>query len=210
MNKASENQTLSAILFGKVRRAVLSMLFSRSDEAFYIRHILRVAHAGHGAVQRELEQLTKTGIVHRTVKGNQVYYQANSESPVFAELKGLITKTAGITENLQSALAPLTDRITIALIHGSVARGEENHRSDVDLLIVGNVTFSEVVTKLQPAQKTLGREINPTVYPIAEFKSKLAGNHHFLKNVLSGPKIFLIGDENELGRMAEKRLGDQS
>ena len=205
----SGNNGLSTILFSKARRAILSLLYGHADESFYLRQIVRATDIGLGPVQRELKQLTDADIIRRTVRGRQVYYQANSESPVFPELKSLVTKTAGIGDTLRSTLAPLTDRISIALIYGSIAHGEEKKTSDIDLLIVGNVTFSEVVTKLQIAQETLGREINPTVYPIAEFKSKLAGNHHFLKNVLSGPKIFLIGDENELDRMGEKRLGDQ-
>ncbi|GAI19127.1 unnamed protein product, partial [marine sediment metagenome] len=117
---------------------------------------------------------------------------------------------AGIGDILRSALAPLVDNISIALIYGSVARGSEYQSSDVDILVVGEVTFAEVVERLSPAQETLGREINPTVYPPAEFKSKIAEGHHFLKSVLSGSKIYLIGDEHELARLVEKRLADRT
>lgn len=111
------------------------------------------------------------GIIRRSVSGHQVYYQAN---PVFRELKSLITKTSGVGDTLLTALAPVKDRISIALVYGSVVRGEENQRSDVDLLIVGNVAFAEVVKALRSAQETLGREINPTVYAVEEFRSRIA------------------------------------
>lgn len=197
-------------LFGKTRRAVLSLLYGRADEEFYIRYILRSVSVGHGSVQRELKRLAEAGILRRTARGRQVFYQANPDSPIFPELKSLITKTAGVGDILLNALAPLAERIKIAFIFGSVASGEETRRSDIDLLVVGDVSFMDVVTNLQAAQKAIGREINPTVYPSKEFESKIKTNHHFLSTLLDGPKIFLIGDENELSRLAKKRLAGRS
>ena len=206
----SENDSITKILFGKARRAVLSLLYGHVDESFYLRQIVRTTGVGLGPVQRELKQLTDVGIVQRSEQGRQVYYQANTESPVFSELKSLVTKTIGIGNTLRDTLSPMLDRIDIALIYGSVASSQEKRDSDIDLLIIGDVTFGEVVARLQSAQELLGREINPTVYPATEFKAKLVGNHHFLQNVLSGPKILLIGEENELKRMVGERLADQS
>jgi len=196
----------SVVLFGKVRRAILSTLFGHADEAFYLRQIVRMTSFGLGPVQRELRQLTASGIIRRTVSGRQVYFQANPDSPIFSELKGLIIKTAGIGDTLRAALAPIVGQIELAFVYGSIARGEEGLRSDVDLLVVGNVTFADVVKNLQGAQKLLGREISPTVYPAEEFKSKVRAKHHFLTSVFKGPKIYLIGDENELRRLAAERL----
>ncbi len=193
------------ILFGKVRRAILSLLFSHTDEAFY-RQIVRTTGFGLGPVQRELKQLTESGIIQRTVRGRQVYFQANLDSPIFPELKSLIAKTAGIGDTLRAALAPIAGQLKVAFIYGSIARGEEGPRSDIDLLIIGDVAFADVVVNLQAAQKLLGREIFPTVYPPDEFKAKMRAKHHFLTSVFKGPKIYLIGDENELRRLAPKRL----
>ena len=205
-----DNNGLAATLFGKTRRAILSLLYGHADESFYLRQIARTTGIGLGPIQRELKQLTDAGIIQRSVQGRQVYYQANSKSPVFTELKSLITKTAGIGDTLRNTLAPLIDRLNIVLIYGSIASGKEKRDSDIDLLIIGKVTFAEVVAELQLAQEQLGREINPTVYPVDEFTAKLAENHHFLRDVLGGPRIFLIGDENELKRMVEERLANQS
>ncbi len=197
---------ISQTLFGKARQAVLSLLYSHADEAFYVRQIVRTAGVGVGAVQRELKELSDAGIIERIVRGRQVYYQANPRCPIFEELKALVNKTVGIAAILQAALTPLADRIRLAAIYGSVARSEERRGSDVDLLVVGDVTFAEVVSALDHAQKTINREINPTVYPPDEFRSRLLTGHHFLTGILKKPVLFLIGDERELERMAKKRL----
>jgi predicted nucleotidyltransferase len=206
MSTFPDTDNLSGTLFGKTRRAVLSLLYGHADDAFYLRQIARAAGAGLGAVQRELKQLSDAGIIQRIVRGRQVYYQANPRCPVFEELKKLVVKTVGMGAVLQAALAPLADRIKVAFIYGSVARNSEGWDSDVDVMVVGKVTFAEIVSSLSEAQKTIGREINPTVYPPAEFRSKLAAGHHFLNTVLKEPTLFLIGDKGELARLAKKPL----
>jgi len=210
MSTTRKESAPGTALFGKIRRAVLSLLYARADEEFYIRQILRTIGAGHGSVLRELKRLAEAGILRRTARGRQVYYQANPDSPIFPELKSLIVKTAGIVDILVNAMAPLAERIKIAFIFGSIAKGEETRRSDIDLLVIGDVSFMDVVTNLQIAQKNTGREINPTVYPLKEFKLKIETNQHFLATILDGPKLFLIGDENELSRLAKKRLAGRS
>jgi predicted nucleotidyltransferase len=206
MSTTPDTDNLSKTLFSKTRRAVLSLLYSHVDDAYYVRQIVRAAGVGLGAVQRELKQLSDAGIIRRIVRGHQVYYQANPQCPVFSELKNLVVKTVGLGAAVQAALTPLGDRIDVAFIYGSIARSEEHRDSDVDVLVVGRVTFAEIVSSLSEAQKTIGRDINPTVYPPAEFRSKLAAGHHFLNSVLRGPMFFLIGDKSELARLAKKPL----
>jgi predicted nucleotidyltransferase len=206
MSTLPETDSLSRTLFSKTRRAVLSLLYSHVDDAFYLRQIVRAAGVGLGAVQRELKQLSDAGIIQRVVRGHQVYYQANPRCPVFGELKTLVVKTVGVGAVLQAALATLADNIDVAFVYGSFASNEERRDSDVDVLVVGKVTFAEIVSSLRDAQETIGREINPTVYPPAEFRSKLAAGHHFLNTVLRGPMLFLIGDKRELARLAKKPL----
>ena len=155
-----------------------------------------------------MKALSEAGIIRRTVRHKQVYFQANPECPVFEELKTLIVKTIGAADVLKAALASLADRIQIALVYGSVAGARQKPDSDVDLLVVGNVGFREVVAALADAQSQLGREVNPTVYTPDEFQSKLSAGHHFLRSVLKKQKIFLIGDERELERLAQEYLAD--
>jgi predicted nucleotidyltransferase len=202
MSTQAKINRLGATLFGKTRRAVLALLYGHPDESFYLRQIARVTGAGMGSLQRELQQLSEAGIIQRSEIGRQAFFKANSESPVFSDLKNLIIKTFGVADVLRAALSPLADTIQVAFIYGSMAGSEFKQSSDVDVMIIGNTAFAEVVAALSPVQETLAREINPTVYPQDEFKSKAAEGHHFLKTVLNDPKLFLIGDENELEKLA--------
>jgi len=202
MSTEEKIDILGATLFGKTRRAVLALLYSHPDESFYLRQIARVTGAGMGSLQRELKQLSEAGIIRRSEIGRQAFFTANSKSPVFLELRNLIIKTFGVTDVLRAALSSLAETIQVAFIYGSIAGREIKQSSDVDVMVIGEAAFAEVVAALSPVQETLAREINPSVYPPEEFKSKLAQGHHFLKSVLNGPKIFLIGDENELEELA--------
>jgi len=199
---------IGSALFSKNRRAVLALLFGHPDQAYYLRQIVRACGGGVGAVQRELGQLATAGIIRRTVRGNQVYFQADETCPIFEELKGLVVKTAGVADVLRFALAPLADRIAVAFLFGSLARAEQRRGSDVDLVVVGDVCFSEVVGATAKTQEQLAREVNPVVYAPEEFRSKALAGQHFLSRVLEGDKIFLFGDEDELARLAPKRLAD--
>ena len=161
-----------------------------------------MAGVGVGSVQRELKARARAGIIRARANGHLVYYQADSLCPVYAELKGLIVKTAGIGDTLKAALATLSDRIQAAFIYGSLASDQEHRGTDVDVCIVGPATFTEVVAALSPAQQDLGREINPTVFPPEEFRTKRASHHHFLVSLMNRPKIFLVGDEHALEKLA--------
>jgi len=197
---------LAYLLFGRTRAAVLALLYGHADQSFYTREIAREVDASVGAVQRELENLTRVGLILRKSIGTQVFYQANRETPIFSEMRALINKTIGIFSVLSSTLRPLSKQIVSAFVYGSVAREQETAQSDVDLMVVGKATLEEVLSRLSTAEKGIGRSINPTVYSLAEFKSKLAAGNHFLTSVLKGPKVFLLGDEDELRKVGGVRL----
>lgn len=212
----STNQTgdgtgdAATLLFGKARRQVLAWLYGHADERFYLRQLVRHTGIVPGAIQRELRALTRAGLITRAVEGRQVYFQANRESPIFADLQQLLLKTSGATDVIRSALTPLADRIDVAFVYGSAAKGTLRAASDIDLLVVGRVSFPDVVSSLGDAQERLGRDVNPSVYPPEEFVRKLRSGHHFLNSVLSEPKTFIIGTDHELGRLAEERLADRT
>jgi predicted nucleotidyltransferase len=191
-------------LFGKTRQAVLALLYGRADSSFYTKQILDAVRIGRGTVQRELKTLTDTGIIVREVQGRQVYYRANDKCPIFAELKGIVRKTFGVAEVIGQSLATGADKIRVAFIFGSLARSADDRRSDIDLMVVGRISFGDVVSLLSPAEENLGREINAVVYPVAEFRKKVKEDHHFVKNVLEEEKIFVIGDERELRKLAQR------
>jgi predicted nucleotidyltransferase len=190
-------------LFGKTRQAVLALLYGRADSSFYTKQILDAVRIGRGTVQRELKNLTDTGIIIREVQGRQVYYRANARCPIFDELKNIVRKTFGMADIIRQSLATNADKIRVAFIFGSVARSTDDRRSDIDLMMVGKISFGDAVSLLTPAEQKLGREVNLVVYPIAEFKKKVKEDHHFVKTVLEDEKIFVIGDEDELRKLAE-------
>jgi uncharacterized protein len=193
---------LGAALFGKSKRALLALFYVQPERSFYLRQVTRTLGIGQGAVQRELARLVEAGLLVRTRVGSQVHYQANAASPIFGELKALMVKTAGVADVLREALAGLAEEIAVAFVYGSLARGEGKANSDVDVMIIGDVSFGEVVSALQSAQKTIGREVNPSVYSEREFRAKLQARHHFLTSVANAPKVFLVGGEHELNRLA--------
>ena len=198
---------LSDVLFGKGRGAILALLYGHPDQSFYYRQITRrLDSVSVGTLQRELDTLSRLGLIDRATVGKQVFYRANRLHPAFPELRALVAKTVGAIQVLRSALASLAERISLAFIYGSVARQEEKAESDVDLLIVGKATLEEVLARLGDVELSLGRAVNPTVYSAAEFKSKLAKGNHFLNSVVRGERVFVIGGEDELAKVAGIRL----
>ena len=204
MSTVTKPDLISRLLFGSTRREVLALLLGRPDERFYLREIVRAVGGGLGAVQRELKQLVEVGLVEREARGHQVYFSANRDAAIFPELQAIIEKTAGAVDVLRTSLATLISqgRVELAFVYGSVASGKKTARSDVDLLIVGDVSLEETVSALRAAEARLGREVNPIVYPVKEFRDKVKGDIPFLKRVLAGPKLFVAGDDRVLGRLA--------
>ncbi len=200
---------ISQVLFGRTRTAILSLLYGHPDESFYLRQLVRATACGNGATQREVKQLARAGLIARKSAGRQIFYQANRKSPIFAELRKLLLKTSGARDALVEALAPLRDEIQVAFIYGSIAAQTDRPGSDVDLMIVGEAGFDEIVSRLGKAQQQLRREINPSVYPVQEWRAKLAAGNHFLNTVANAPKLFIIGGENELRELSPKRLAQR-
>lgn len=191
-------------LLPQVRKKVLALLLAQPSKRWYLRDIERQTSLSIGTLHRELTGLAAAEIITKTKDGNRTYYQANAASPLFPELAGLLRKTAGLADVLSEALVPLATDVKIAFVYGSFAANKARAASDVDLMVIGNCTFSQVVEALLVAHQQLNREINPTVYPVQEFQQKVAAGHHFLKTVLAENKIFIIGNEHELAGLAEK------
>jgi predicted nucleotidyltransferase len=194
------------VLFGSTRRRVLSLLYGRSEQRFYLRQIARETGAAIGAVQRELEALLRGGIIERTTEGRQVYFAANAACPIYSELRSIVLKTAGVVDVIRECLRPLAGRIRAAFVFGSAARGTLRGGSDIDLMVVGDVSFSDVAAAIAPAQERIGRDVSPTLYTPAEFRAKAQSGHHFLSTVLKQPRLFALGGSDELERLAEERM----
>ena len=170
-----------------------------------MRELARALGKPPGTLLRELNALAAAGVLARRRVGNQVHFQANPASPIYEELRGILKKTVGVAEVLRAALAPLGAKVHAAFVYGSVARGDERAHSDLDVMLVGEASFGDVVAALAPAQASLRREVNPNVYPALEFRKKLAAGDAFLKRVLADRKIFIVGGEDDLGKPAAHR-----
>lgn len=198
----NQDDRIARYLLGKTRSAVLSLLYLRPDESMFVREIIRAVDTGSGAVQRELENLEQLGLIRRRESGKQVYYQAVADHPVAACLTGLLLRTTGISIAVRDALLGLDEQIEVAFLYGSIARGDLKRESDVDVMIIGSVSFTDISKALFNVEERVGREINPSVFPPAEFQEKVQSGNHFLRTVLEEEKIILIGGEDELGGLA--------
>jgi predicted nucleotidyltransferase len=192
------HQSMSALLFPGYRRRVLGLLLLRPEEALHGREISRRTGLPAGTLTRELKRLAEAGLLNQERRGNQILYSANRGSSVYAELASILRKTSGLADVVAESLAPLSNRIDVAFIFGSVARGAETAGSDVDLLIVGSTEFGAIVDALHPAQEQLSREINPKVFSASEWNTKLKRKNPFVLEILGKPKIFLLGTDNDL------------
>lgn len=186
---------LAHFLLGQTRSAVLGALFLRPESALHVRELARLTGVSPGSLHRELRALADIGLLIRQEAGRQVYYRANQQCPVYEELTGLLRKTAGLVDVLRDVLLPLAGRVEQAFVYGSMARGDEHAHSDVDLLLIGDLEFTDAVLALNTAQATLRREINPTVMSRTEWVRKQQAADGFVAQVWSGSKLWVIGSQ---------------
>lgn len=190
--------SLSTLLFTEYQRRVLALLLLHPEASYHVREIARLTHTTAGTLHRELSKLAKAQVLTRVTSGNQVYYQANRDCFIYEELASILRKTSGVVDVLSDALVLVAKNITVAFVFGSLAKGTEHEGSDIDVLIIGEVDYGDVVSALYPAQTLLRREINPKVFTENEWESRSEKNDPFIKNILSKPKLFIIGDENDI------------
>lgn len=193
------SSTLADALFPKVRQRVLAALFGAPGRSFYANELIALAQSGTGAVQRELAGLSAAGLLTVRKQGNQTHYQANANAPVFAELCALVLKTMGLADVLRAALASLAAQTEAAFVYGSVASQQDTAHSDVDVMIVSNTLgYGDVFAALEGATQSLGRKVNPTLYTLADWTRRIEQDSAFVKRVWQKPKIWLIGNAEQL------------
>jgi len=206
MGMKKEPLGLAHALFSRVQLRVLSLLMGQPDRSYQVTEVIRLADSGRGAVQRELERLTEAGILNLSVTGNRKVYQANRKSPIFEELHGLILKTVGLLDPLRGVLQPYNKKIEVAFVYGSVAKGRDTAKSDIDLMIIArDLAYSEIYTALQKAEAVLLRSVNPSLMTPDEWKQRIAGQNSFMRNILRQPKLLVFGTENELKGIGQPR-----
>ncbi len=191
--------TIADSLFTKTQQKVLGLLFRKPDESLYLNEIVRLAGMGKGTIKRELEKMTQAGLLTLKRIGNQNHYQANSSSPVYDELISITRKTFGISDVIEQALQPVKNDIQFAFIYGSIAKGTDTAKSDIDLMIVGDdLGYSEMMNLLIPVEAELQRPINPSIYSLQDLNKKIEDENHFILRVLEQQKINIIGNANAI------------
>lgn len=199
------NSNLAATLFSTYRRKILAWLYLHPDEHFHVREIARLTGVPAGSLHRELKLLAEAGLLVWHAAGNQIRYQANRECVIFDELSGIFRKTSGLADVVREALLPLSDKVDVAFIFGSVAQGKERVTSDVDVFIIGSVSFAGAVQSLAATHRLLGREINPVVMTRERFVDKMQAGEQFVQRIMEEPKIFILGDAHDLGKLVKDR-----
>jgi len=195
---------IGEVLFPKIRRKVLALFLLNPEKRFYFRESVRLLGDTPGSVHRELKSLAEAGILTLESIGIQKFYQANTASPVFGELKSIAEKTFGVADVIRDVLRPMAGRkIDVAWVYGSIADGTDRSSSDIDVLVIGSLSFRELVSILSPVEETLRRPVNPTLYSRKEFSKKVRDENHFLKTVLGSEKLFVVGNKDDLARLAE-------
>ena len=197
-DSAAMPTSLADALFTTTQQRVLALLFGQPSRSFFGSELISLTRSGSGAVQRELKRLVSSGLVTVTRIGKQKHYQANRGSPVFNELQGLVCKTVAVAAPIRQALDSLSDRIALALVYGSVAKGSDTAASDIDLLVVADhLALEELYSALSPAEAELDRKISPTLYTPREFAARKAAGNAFLTRVLKGEHMVLMGGDDE-------------
>jgi len=192
-------------LLGQTRSAVLGTLLLHPEDSLHVHELARRTGASAGSLHRELRALAELGVLLRQEVGRQVHYRANPSCPVFTELASLLRKTAGLADVLRDALLPLGKKVALAFVFGSVAAGTERPGSDVDLMVLGSASFADLARALATAQGTLGRDVNPTVMTARDFGKKVTAGDGFALSVAKGPRIWLIGGEDDFAELATHR-----
>lgn len=190
--------SISSLLFSEYRRRVLGLLLLHPKNQYHVREIARLTHTSPGTLNRELSKLTEAEVLIREASGRQIYYHANQNLPIFEELVSILKKTSGLAEVLANALMPFSNQIRVAFVFGSVGRGTENIGSDIDVLIIGEIRFAQVISAFYPVQEMVGREINPKVFQQEEWKTLVIKKDPFVQEILKSPKLFIIGKADEL------------
>ena len=193
------------LMFGAYRRKLLGLLLLRPDERYHVRELARMTEISAGSLHRELKALSEAGLLIREEVGNQVLYRADQNCEIFDELASIFRKTTGLAWLLRDHLSEISDRIDSAVVFGSMASGRQNSTSDVDVLVLGDVELINIVKALSPLCSTLRREINPVVMSVDKFAALLGEKDRFAMRVLDEPKLFIIGDMNELAKPGEDR-----
>lgn len=191
-------------LFPKIRGGILATTYNQPERWWYLSEIAERLKTSPSSLQRELKALSKNGILRTKRKGNRLYFQAETDSPVFKPLQELMRQTLGVVPALEEAILPFAEKIEFAFIYGSVAKGVEHSQSDVDLMIIGEIGLAEIASTMRDLENKFEREINVNCYKEEEFKRKLQTKNHFISQIVKKEKLFVKGNADEFDRFVKQ------
>ncbi|RLB82186.1 MAG: hypothetical protein DRH17_06560 [Deltaproteobacteria bacterium] len=191
---------LYRLFTSKVRIELLSAFFLHPDTAFYVREIARITGEDYKNVSLELRNLEEIGLLRSRKQGNLKYFSLNKEFLIYEELKSIFLKTRGAVAVLKDALSKVRG-IDFAFIYGSLASGTETAESDIDMMVIGRIALERLLKLIREPEGILAREINPSLFDLAEVNRRVKAKDPFITEVLSSPKIMLVGDEGGLPRI---------
>jgi predicted nucleotidyltransferase len=192
-------------LFGKTRAGILREVYLNPEKRISFNELVRRVQTGDGAVSRELKNLLATGLVIEEREGNHRFLRAGRQSPLFPEIRAFIAKASGYTRVIRKALEGLEDRIDVAFVFGSLAKGVERPDSDLDLFVIGRAGYSLVTERLRSIEKRLGRKVQTLYFNPDAAVDRASLMKPSMQSLLSGPKRFVIGDDDGLKRVLLKR-----
>ena len=189
-------------LFTKTQQRVLALLYGKPQQSFYTNEIVRWANMGRGTISRELNRLVSAGMLVVRCEGNQHYYSANPDNPVYNELVTIVRKTFGIADVIREALMPVYEQIDLVFIYGSIAKKEETASSDIDLLVItDSLAYTDLMTVLSDVESSLARPINPSIYTVAQIKDKLQQKNALLTRVMEQSKLWVKGSDDDIRKV---------
>jgi predicted nucleotidyltransferase len=195
---------LKALLGSTGRTKLLVHFFLHPAEAFHIRELARVLDESPGSLLRDLRRLETIRLLRTERVGNQVRYSLDQKHMLYKDLQRMILKTAAVDAVLREALQPV-EGIELALLYGSFAKGKATSRSDLDLMIIGDVTDRALAPVLAKAEEFLGREVSYTRYPREEAREKIRRRSSFVRSVFVGPSLLVLGNgDDELFTLARR------
>jgi len=191
--------SLATALFTRTQQQLLSLLFGQPQRSFYLRELIESAGIGRGTVQRELEKMTAAELISVKKIGNQKHYQANPQCPIYEEISNIVRKTFGIVDVIRHALLPIDEDIDYAFVYGSIAKGTEKAKSDIDLMLIGNkLNYSDAMDLLIPVEGKLGRPVNPSIYTAKQIRNKLKAKSSFISRVMKQDKLWIKGGQDDI------------
>lgn len=186
--------------FTKNQILILEVFFNHPERSYYLRELGRIVNKEPGVFQKDINNLVQQGTLISEYRANSRYFKLNQAHPLYRELKSIFFKTLGAEGKLKKILNNIS-RIKLAFIFGSLAQKKEDYLSDIDLMIIGNPDEDILISKINWLEGRLDREINYHIFSIKDWQKNLKNKDSFLENIVSKPKIFLVGDENEFSKL---------